>query len=80
VRLGRYECDEDGTIHTPTSHDLALLRVPYPTGEKTVTALNRRLLLASVGEMARQGEVTLHFRYLSEGTPKRPEEFAALYG
>jgi hypothetical protein len=83
VRLGRYERDEHGTVHSPTSHGLALLHVPYPTGEPTVTALSRHFLATRVGELARRargGQVTLHFRYLSEGAQQRPDQFAALYG
>lgn len=83
VRLGRYETDEHGTRHSPTSCGLALLHVPYPTREATVTALNRHFLQTPVGELARQargGEVKLHFRYITEGQRQRPDEFAALYG
>jgi hypothetical protein len=77
VRLGHHE---DGTGHSPTSHALALLHVPYPRSEATVTALSRNHLRTAVGEMARRGEVRLHFRYISEGKRRRTDEFAALYG
>lgn len=83
VCLGSYRRDEHGALHSPSSYQLALLHVPYPTGEATVTALSRYFLATPVGKMAQRaegGEVKLHFRYLSEGFRQRPEEFVARYG
>jgi hypothetical protein len=83
VRYGGYERDEHGNVRSPASHGLALLHVPYPDGETTVTALSGHFLRMPVREIARRargGEVRLHFRYLSEGVRQRPERFVAQYG
>ncbi|QGQ18455.1 hypothetical protein GC089_03270 [Cellulomonas sp. JZ18] len=82
VHLGDHERDEHGTRRSPVHHGLALLHVPYPTGEATVTPLSGYFLRTRVGELARRtrgGQVALHFRYLSDGQRHTREQFVALY-
>ncbi|MGC4897132.1 hypothetical protein [Micromonospora sp. DT31] len=82
VTYGGYRRDEHGVVQSPWSHGLALLHVPYPVAETTVIPLSDHFLAMPLREMARRaggGEVTVEFRYLSEGVRQRPEQFVARY-
>lgn len=82
VVLGGYRRDEHGNLRSPEAHGLALLHVPYPTGEATVVPLNGYLLRTTVGELARRvpgDDLELHFRYLSDGQRYRKDQFVARY-
>ncbi|MBQ1041365.1 MULTISPECIES: hypothetical protein [unclassified Micromonospora] len=82
VTYGGYRSDERGSLHSPTTHALALLHVPFPEGETTIIPLSNYFLSMPLREMAERAggaEVTLNFHYLSEGARWRPEEFIARY-